>query len=121
MTDAEIRTIKPDVPYFDYIAALRLREHVFEDAIGGVCRYVIDLSAVRMSSTPAFAVLVKLRSALLRAGSDLALSGVSVRIRHLLEINRLWLVLPMVDEDRGPAAAETPGTGRIQGRASIPA
>lgn len=55
---------------------------------------VIDLQHVAESTTSAFARLVVLRRALIKAGRDLRLINLRSRAAGLYEINRLWNVLP---------------------------
>src|SRR5688572_18534600 len=55
---------------------------------------VIDLTRAADATTAAFARLVQLRRALLRAGRDLRLKGLRGRAAHVYEVNRLSGVLP---------------------------
>ena len=57
-------------------------------------KIIIDLSRVEQASTSAFARLVLLRRALLKAGRDLRLINLRAQALGLYELNRLADVLP---------------------------
>ena len=79
---------------FNHAQAVRVRRQVMEH--DNAHRVVLDLSRAQDAETSAFAELILLRRALLRAGCDLRLTGLHDRAAGVYEVNRLMDVLPMV-------------------------
>ena len=70
------------------------RVSVWAHTVSNAKRVIIDLANAGEAETSAFAQLVLLRRSLLRAGRDLAISGLRDRAQGLFEVNRLESVLP---------------------------
>lgn len=75
----------------------QIRQQVLSRRLPGLV--VLDLSAVRETTTGALAAMTILRRELLRRGRDLRLRGIKARVAGLYDIHRLHNVLPRLGDD----------------------
>jgi len=97
--------------HLTYADACRLADH----AERGTHTQMIflDLSQTEHTTTAALARLIQLRSALLRNGRDLRLTGLTGRTRGLYEIHRMAGLLPQSPPQSKPPTMHRVGHGGL--------
>ncbi len=114
--------LRPACRFLTYAEACALAERALAEGPGGIV--LLDLSAVRETTTAALARLIVLRQHLLRAGRDLHVTGLSGRAEDLYHVCRLEGILPrggggcfsprLDDVDDSPCPVPALRTGRAE-------